>query len=152
ILGLTASFAVFANTAKTNAAVITDLYNPSSLLSPYTITDISPLGASVIASVLAHTDNTPPTGIGDDTIRDYVRSGASPFPGWGGTLTPINGGGDCPANCSIYGKKGLNGAIYTGPAASIFMIHWGGSEHPLLGLKFAVAVSTFNISGFDQGV
>jgi len=93
--------------------------------------------------------------IGDDAVLSYVQSGQGIFPGWGTNLSFV-GGGDCPGSqCSSFELGSHNNAgTYSGPAATVFAIPWGGGgwDQPLLALKFAVALTALTISGFDHGV
>jgi hypothetical protein len=135
-------------TAAQEANAITTSQYPANLAA-FTITAAAPLIDSVLGA-------GPP--FGDADVLSYVRSGEGIFTGWGVTLNLVSGAGalsNCPsAQCTQFGGSGDNGATYTGPAASVFAIHWGGGGQvqPLLGLQFATAITFLEISGFDKGV
>ncbi len=79
------------------------------------------------------------------------------------TAATLSSSGDCgtaPVTCSSSttgtgkNKKTVNSATYSGTAADIFAIHWGGGgdDQPLLAIEFSSPVTSFTISGFDHGV
>jgi len=119
-------------------------YNPATTyLSTLTISGVSPSGATIVGSVY----DTDFGNFGAGTVETFLHG----F--FGATFVQI-GGGDCTASCSLIGSGSNNGATYSGAAADIFAIHWGGggTDQPLLALLFSSPITSFTISGFAHDV
>jgi hypothetical protein len=118
------------------------VFDPATtLLGTLTIT-----GGTVSDSIF---DNSFSGGFGDSNVQAFV---AGEFPGatqTAGTLGSLGNCGSGPSSCS-------GGSFtYSGPAADIFAIHWGGGRggnQPLLAVEFTSAITSLTISGFDHGV
>jgi hypothetical protein len=127
-----------------NSAANATVFDPATaLLGTLTIT-----GATVSDSIY-NDDFKVKGGFGDANVKSFVTG---EFGTASQTAATIGSGGNCgggPTTCSG------NGATYSGKAADIFAIHWGGGRggnQPLLAIEFSKAVTSFTISGFSHGV